>query len=102
MRKSIEKSCIASLIFNIEQVKDIPKLDSKYFFNNFYKRIIDKINNSEVPNFAIEEIENSIKDTKYENEWLEILSTNPLPSSIAEYYNKQLKIMSIGHRYNLL
>ena len=100
-REDIESSILSSFIFSQHFTTDEKRqfvLNVDVFSTPLKKRIAQKINESEPfeYDFLSHKIEESISGTKFEEEFIVILSQSPMPLSTVKLYHDDLvKIDSI-------
>lgn len=94
---AIERSVLSTYIYfdNFYFKEKINQVDSEVFYMPFHKRVMSKFNEALKENIPLGlkaiELEEKIKGTQYEDDWLYILATNPLPLNALIWYVDKLK-----------
>ncbi len=105
---SIERAVLSTYVFvdfysDILNPPSMPRLDEKLFSIQIHKSIARKINKAideeESISMACFEIQDKIGNTRYEQEWLEILASNALPFNTLKSYFKLLTKIRIKNDY---
>ena len=86
--RAIQNSIIATYLLrdsfcDLNNIPKLNKLNPKDFIGSFYKKIVEKINHAISTDDALGvlsfEIQDKCEGTRYEDDFLEILASNPLP-----------------------
>ena len=105
---SIERAILSTYVYldffsDLNNPPIMIKLDEDLFSISLHKRIATKINKAISDNESISatcfEIQDKLGGTRYESEWLEILSSNSLPISTIPSYLKILTKIRIMNEY---
>lgn len=74
------------------------KMESKYFTNDFNKliceRLMKELENSGSMSLLTTKLSAWVRDVKrqYQQPWMELLTANPIPMSVAKKYYEEMKI----------
>ena len=91
----IERAILSTFLFANEleeNLEDVYKLDLRAFSTKFNKRVAEVINNEKNGNYGFLswELEEKVKDTLHEDDWLSILAQTSLGLKYSKKYHDKL------------
>lgn len=101
---SIEISILATCLYQEDFWKEPFKLDESVFTHPFNKRLAGTINRHIDENRSVGvlmyTLQDKVEGTKYESNFLDVISANVLALSTMKKYVEELRIMKIARKYN--